>query len=139
MDAGVVWFALALTAIVALVALPRRAGILLQAAVIGLAAVVLVTFDGWVGAEYDAGGSPVLAIAKVTEARNRGDEVAIRGTCNSSCALRLAAGSSLCVSPQAEIGVHEVRPGSRPGGCERGVRANLLDCLFRGTLAGCRA
>ncbi len=137
MDAGVVWFALALTAIVALVALPRRAGILLQAAVIGLGAVVLVTFDGCVGAEYDAGGSPVLAIAKVTEARNRGEEVAIRGTCNSSCALRLAAGSSLCVSPQAEIGVHEVRRVSRPGDYERGVRDNLWTGFFEGMLPAC--
>jgi hypothetical protein len=137
MDAGVAWFALAVTAIVALVALPRGAGLRLQSVVIGLGVVVLVTFEGCVGQEYDAGGNPVLAMANVTEARNRGEEVAIKGTCNSSCALRLAAGSSLCVSPQAEIGVHEVRRVSRLGDYQRGVRDNLWTGFFEGMLPAC--
>ena len=137
MDAGIAWLILAVVAVAALIALPRGAGLPLQGGTIGLAIVLLVTFEGCVGRDYDAGGSPVLALAQVVEARQHGDEVAIRGVCNSSCALKLAASSNLCVSPEAEIGVHEVRLVSRPGDYAGGVRDNLWTGFFEGMLPAC--
>src|SRR5438094_10638784 len=125
MDAGASWLLLAAVAVIALLALPRRAGLHLQGVAIAMASLVLVTFDGCAPQEYNAGGDPVLAIARVSEAQRRGEQVAIRGTCNSSCALKLAAGRNLCVSPTAEIGVHEVRRVSRPGDYSGGVRDEL--------------
>ena len=138
MDAAASWLILAIAAIVALIAVPRRAGLHIQCVVIGIGIVVLLMFEGCSGqVEYDAGGSPALALAKVSEARRRGEEVAIRGACNSSCALKLAAGNNLCVSPKAEIGVHEVRRTSRPWGYEAGVRDNLWTGFFEGMLPAC--
>lgn len=137
MDAGIAWLLLATATVTALVALPRRAGLPLQSAVIGLGAVLLTTFDGCAGREYDAGGNPVATLAQVTEARHLGQEVAIRGVCNSSCALKLAAGRNLCVSPEAEIGVHEVRRVSRPGDYQGGVRDNLWTGFFAGMMPPC--
>jgi hypothetical protein len=137
MDFGIAWLIFATAAIITLVALPQRAGLHLQCLGIGVAIVVLLAFDGCVGVEYDGGGSPVLAMAKVSDAGRRGEEVAIRGTCNSSCALKLAAGSSLCVSPRSEIGVHEVRRVSRPGDYAGGVRDDLWTGFFEGMLPAC--
>src|SRR5713226_9722896 len=113
MDVETSWLILAISAIIALVAIPRRGGLDLQCIVIGFAIVVLLTFDGCIGEEYDPGGNPALTMAKVSDARRRGEAVEIRGICYSSCALKLAAGNSLCVSPKSEIGVHEVRDVSR--------------------------
>jgi hypothetical protein len=102
-----------------------------------MAIVLLLAFNGCVGREYDPGGNPVLAMAKVSDAGRRGEEVAIRGICNSSCALKLAAGKNLCVSPQAEIGVHEVRSVSRPLDYAGGVRDNLWTGFFEGMMPAC--
>jgi hypothetical protein len=102
-----------------------------------MAIAVLLAFNGCVGREYDPGGNPVLAMAKVSDAGRRGEEVAIRGICNSSCALKLAAGKNLCVSPRAEIGVHEVRSVSRPLDYARGVRDNLWTGFFEGMMPAC--
>ena len=137
MDGGISWLILAAVTIIALVAFPRRARIFPQSFVISVGIVVLLTFPGCVREEYDPGGSPILAMAKVSDARSRGEAVAIRGTCNSSCALKLAAGRSLCVSPTSEIGVHEVRRISRPGDYEGGVRDNLWTGFFEGMLPTC--
>jgi len=137
MNGGVVWLTLATAAIIGLAAIPRKAGLQLKCLAVTMALIVLVPFDGSVGAEYDAGGNPALAMAKVMEARQRGEEVAIRGTCNSSCALKLAAGRNLCVSPQSEIGVHEVRRVSRPGDYGAGVRDDLWTGFFEGMLPAC--
>ena len=137
MSVGVSWLILATATIIALVAIPRHAGLHLQGLVIAIAVAVLLTFDGCVGDEYDPGGNPVLAMAKVSDARSRGEAVAIRGTCNSSCALKLAAGRSLCVSPRSEIGVHEVRTALRPGDYAGGVRDNLWTGFFEGMLPAC--
>src|SRR5438105_3289417 len=129
MDAAIPWAIpwplLALAAVVALVALPRRAALHLQGIAIVMAGLVLVTFDGCSGQEYNAGGDPVVTLAHVSQARVRGEDVAIRGTCNSSCALKLAAGRNLCVSPAAQIGVHEVRRVSHSGDYDGGVRDEL--------------
>jgi len=137
MDVGTSWLILAAAAIIALVALPRTAGLHLQLPLIAMAIVVLLAFDGCVGEEYDPGGNPVLAMAKISDARKRGEEVAIRGICASSCALKLAAGSNLCVSPKSEIGVHEVRDVSRPWDYAGGVRDNLWTGFFEGMLPAC--
>src|SRR5712692_7000900 len=72
MDAETSWLILAISAIIALIALPRRAGLDLQCIVIGFAIVVLLTFDGCIGEEYDPGGNPALTMAKVSDARRRG-------------------------------------------------------------------
>ncbi len=70
-------------------------------------------------------------------ARNRGEEVPIRGMCISSCALKLAAGKGLCVSPTASISVHEVRRVSLSGDYAKGVRNNLWTGFFEGMLPAC--
>ena len=137
MDAGVSWLILATATIIALIVIPRSAGYFTQFFVISIAITVLLTFDGCVGEEYDPGGSPVLAMAKVLNARRTGEAVEIRGTCNSSCALKLAAGNNLCVSPRSQIGVHEVRTVSRPGDYAGGVRDNLWTGFFEGMPPAC--
>src|SRR5260370_42585283 len=102
-----------------------------------MAVIVLVPFNGSVGAEYDAGGNPALALAEVMEARQRGGEVAIRGTCNSSCALKLAAGRNLCVSAQSEIGADKARRWCRPCEYEGGELDKLWNGVFEGMLPSC--
>lgn len=85
--------------------------------------------------EYDPGGSPDLALARVETARERGAEVAIRGVCFSACALKLSA-SRLCVSPSAQIGVHEVRRTSE-GDYEHGTRDEMRTAFFAAMLPQC--
>ena len=137
MDVGVSWLALATATNIILVLLPKSAGLPAQCFVISTAIVVLLMFSGCVESQYDPGGSPTLALAKVSSARRRDEAVAIRGICNSSCALKLAAGSNLCVSPRSEIGVHEVRTVSRPWDYAGGVRDNLWTGFFEGMLPAC--
>jgi len=104
----------------------------------GIAAVVLLpTFTGCAGVDYDPGGSPILAMEKVSDARRRGEAVEIRGICYSSCAIKLAAGKNLCVSPDAKIGVHEVRSSPRPWDYAGGVRQDLWTAFFEGMLPAC--
>jgi hypothetical protein len=137
MDIGGFWLILATCTIVTLVFLPRRVGLYPQCLVIAVAIVVLLMFQECLGEEYDPGGSPALAMAQVSKARRLGTAVAIRGICNSSCALKLAAGRNLCVSPASKIGVHEVRKVSRPGDYPGGVRDNLWTGFFEGMLPAC--
>ena len=138
MDAELSWLVLAGISIAGLVAIGRKAGLAMQAAVIALASAVLLLFsvsDGF--AQYDPGGDPVRAMVEIMAAQRRGEEVPIRGICLSSCALRLSAGRNLCVSPNAEIGVHEVRKTSLPWSYSAGVRDNLWTGFFEGMLPVC--
>ena len=102
-----------------------------------VAAVAIPLLTGCAAQEYDPGGDPRKIWAEVIVARDRGEEVAIRGTCNSSCALKLTAGKSLCIAPTAEIGIHEVRGVSLPGDYQEGVRDNLWTGFFEGMLPAC--
>ena len=109
MDVDASWLTSATAAIVALTILPRAARLDLQFLTIGTAMVVLLAFDGSVGEKYDAGGGPVLAIAKVADACSRDTEVEIRGTCN-TCALKLAAGNALGISAGCPSPAKDRRP-----------------------------
>lgn len=137
MDNGVSRFKTAIATIIALVVCHLKGKLRAQIPLICMAIFVLLGFDGCVGQEYDPGGSPTLALAKMSDSIRQGREVAIRGTCNSSCALKLAAGKNLCVSPRSEIGVHEVRNLSRPLDYAGGVRNELWTGFFEGMLPAC--
>jgi hypothetical protein len=83
--------------------------------------------------EYDPGGDFLLALVHVSEAQ---EEVPIRGVCFSSCALKLAA-PKVCVSPSAQIGVHEVRRASTPTGYNSGTRDEMATAFFEARLPAC--
>jgi hypothetical protein len=121
---------------IALVTIPLKANVNLR--FIGTVAVivVLVAFNCR-AAEYDPGGDPALVMSQVMAARQRGETVEIRGICYSACALKLAAGSKLCVSPTSRIGVHEVRQASFPWGYQQGARDHLWTGFFAGMLPAC--
>ena len=89
------------------------------------------------GGGWDPGGDVVAAGKAVLEARRQGSPVAIRGVCFSACALKLGAGAGLCVSPNAAIGVHEVRRAPRPSDYQSGARDNLATGFFEGLLPRC--
>ena len=137
MDIGATWLILAICAIAALVALPRKAGLYLQFLAIAMSIAVLLTFAGCGREEYDPGGSPSQELASLSDASRLDEPVANRGVCNSSCALKLTAGRNLCVSPTAEIGVHEVRDASPSGNYAGGARDNLWTGFFEGMLPAC--
>src|SRR5437016_1824216 len=103
---GLAWLLIAAatgTAII-LIALPRRAPLRLQLLAVAAAIVALVLFSNSHAADYDPGGNPAQALAEIMAARQRGEAVEIRGICYSACALKLAAGSGTCVSPNSQIG-----------------------------------
>lgn len=125
---GLNWWAVAILAVASVISVPQEARPAPQNAV----------FEGYGRSpEYDPGGSPVEALMRIIEAQRRGEEVAIRGVCSSSCALKLSAGRNLCVSPTAEIGVHEVRQTPVPWSYAAGTRDNLWTGFFQGMLPAC--
>jgi len=144
------WPLLALVTVIALAALPRRAPLGLHWFAIAMATIVIIApaagaSENNIGAgvqpiswqEYDPGGDPVQAMLRVVQARKRGEEVPIRGVCYSSCALKLSAGPNLCVSPTAQIGVHEVRRVSRPNDYAGGMRDALWTGFYEGMIPAC--
>ena len=138
MHSAAIWLALLIITLAVLVIFPRQASLADQAAVIGIASIVLLMFSFTDGsAEYDSGGDPAIVMTSIIAAQRRGEEVAIRGVCLSSCALKLSAGNNLCVSPSAEIGVHEVRRAYSAQGYWAGVRDELWTGYFAGMLPGC--
>ena len=88
-------------------------------------------------ANYDPGGNPAVVMAQVSAARHGGEAIEIKGICYSSCALKLAGGSKMCVSPSSQIGVHEVRNASRTEDYQRGTRNELWTAFFQGMLPAC--
>ena len=138
MDTGA-WLliALATSAIAILVATPRRVAVQPQPAAVVAIIVALVMINGSLAGEYNPGGNPAQTLAQVSAARHRGEAIEIRGVCYSACALKLAAGTRVCVSPTSQIGVHEVRRASLPWGYQAGVRDNLWTGFFERMLPPC--
>ena len=135
------WLLAAIVAITVTVVLPRWSGLSLQGTTIGLAFAVLLSFSGCAGSisgqSYDPGGDPKQAMFDANDALIHGRQVEIKGACYSSCALKLAAGPRMCISPQSRIGVHEVRSSSRAGDYVGGVRDELWTGFFAGMLPAC--
>jgi hypothetical protein len=85
---------------------------------------------------YDPGGDLRGRVAQALDAQRRGAAIEIRGVCYSACALKLASGNSLCIAPDAVIGVHEVRAAHR-WDYAGGMRDDLLTGFFEGMLPYC--
>lgn len=85
---------------------------------------------------YDPGGSLVAALAAVSAARDRGEVVVIDSACLSACALKLAA-PRVCLMPDAQIGVHEVRATRHIDDYPSAPRDEMGTALFRGMIPPC--
>lgn len=100
------------------------------------AALILGSLAGC-GGNYDPGGGVVAASTTMLRARGSGERVEIRGACYSACALKLGAGTGVCVAPSARIGVHEVRRAASPASYALGRRDTLATAFFETLLPGC--
>ena len=84
----------------------------------------------------DRGGDLNRRLELALSARQRAAPVEIRGECYSACALKLASGKGVCVSPNAVVGVHEVRNiGSRS--YADGMRDDFATGFFAALLPKC--
>jgi len=93
-----------------------------------------------VSKERDPGGFTSAYIRNARYAAANNLPVEIRGTCLSSCILKLASGANLCVDPKATLGVHEPRvSGSRSSAIYSGARAEKTLREVQEVLPACAA